>query len=384
MLDRLLASLSDNRTLADLRGELSSLAAALTRRHPNARAMVRSAEDAVRLDPARHFSFDSTGTATLEAGGHSWTAGHFETVSIATLRRRVAEQRATAAARARLIVLTGANPLTDIGALQAAAGPGTLFQAASQFNCLESPGPHITPVANYFTDPTQGPRASISAFPATLLRHYAAPRADGSRFVQQSDGEQLDLLARACGRRVSHNGYLTGAGIPLDHLTQSLEQRFEDIEIGLHRDAEVVLGHNWDGAVAGAPRIAQAFTSTLAGGGYGAERILDRHFTPIASHLLRAAYTGTLLGAVSLGCTKVVLTMIGGGVFANPPRLIWQSILKALDEVQPLVRDHLDVVLNAYQLPPELDAEAVVLPEVRKRNGALLRFDGRGLVSIAA
>ena len=34
---------------------------------------------------------------------------------------------------------------TDIGSLQATAGPGMLFQVASQFNCLEAPGPFVTP-----------------------------------------------------------------------------------------------------------------------------------------------------------------------------------------------------------------------------------------------
>jgi hypothetical protein len=65
------------------------------------------------------------------------------------------------------------SPATDIGSLQATAGAGTLFPAASQFNCLESPGPYVVDVADYFHDQTQGPRASISAFPGTLPRHYA-------------------------------------------------------------------------------------------------------------------------------------------------------------------------------------------------------------------
>ncbi len=61
----------------------------------------------------------------------------------------------------------------------------------------------MTPVARYFSDPTQGPRAAISAFPATLLRHYAAPGADGARFVQATDGPQIDLLGDALGPGVS-------------------------------------------------------------------------------------------------------------------------------------------------------------------------------------
>src|SRR3989442_929187 len=81
---------------------------------------------------------------------------------------------------------------------QAPAPPGSLFQVASQFNCLESPGEFVVPVAEYFNDPTQGPRASISAFPGTLVRHYAAPAPDGSRFVQTNDGPQLNLLEGVC------------------------------------------------------------------------------------------------------------------------------------------------------------------------------------------
>lgn len=370
--------------LTDLQKQLRALADALrVERHPDAHALVRAAEEGVRRDPANAFAFDAEGRATLQVGGHAWSAGHFEAVSIGTLRRRAQTQRGTKSGRARLFVLTGASALTDIGALQAMSGPDTLFQVASQFNCLESPGPFVTSVSQYFSDYTQGPRASISAFPATLLRHYAAPRADGTRFVQRTDGEQLDLLARACGRSVAHNGYFTGDGLAPDMLEQALSEQFEEIEIGLHSGAEVALGHDWDGMVGAAPpRIAQAFTSTAAGGPYGAEEILGRHFVPIATHLLRAAYTATLLGAITLGCRRVVLTQIGGGVFHNPAPLIWQALVQAIDDVQPLLAHDLDVVLNAYQLPPELDVATVVLPEVRTRGGSLMTFGESGLLSI--
>src|SRR5581483_7785035 len=107
--------------------------------------------------------------------------------------------------RLRLWVLDGAHPATDVGGLQATAPPGSLFQAASQFNCLESPGPYVTPGAQYFRDKTQGPRASISAFPGTLLRHYAAPRRDGERFVQ-TDADQLNLLADVLDPEVAQIG----------------------------------------------------------------------------------------------------------------------------------------------------------------------------------
>jgi hypothetical protein len=383
VLDSILAALSDEERLPRLEGELAAIASRLrAARHPDARAMVRSAEEQVRRGPEEAFAFADDGWATLRAGAHTWSAGAFETTSIAELRQRIEPRHGGATARARLVVLTGGSVLTDIGSLQATNAPDTLFQVASQFNCLESPGPYVTAVSNYFSDPTQGPRASISAFPATLLRHYAAPREDGSRFVQETDGEQLDLLARACGRRVSRNGYLTGEGVPAAFLASALRQNFEQIEVGLHRDAEVVLGHHWDGAAAGGRRIAQAFTSTVAGGSYGGETRLGTHFPSIAETLLRAAYTGTLLGAIALDCRRVVLTLIGGGVFANPPRLIWQAMLDAIDDVQPLLSFDVDVVVNAWQLPRELNVETTILPAVRARGGAVVSFSETGGVAV--
>jgi len=52
-------------------------------------------------------------------------------------------------AKARLWLFHGVSPMKDIGALQATSGDGTLFQVASQFNCLEATGPHVSRVADY-------------------------------------------------------------------------------------------------------------------------------------------------------------------------------------------------------------------------------------------
>ena len=348
------------------------------------RSLIARAEAAVRADPASAFAFDSTGLASLRVGAHTWQAGRFETPSIGELRQRVRARQGTG--QARLWVFDGASPATDIGSLQATSGDNTLFQVASQFNCLEAPGPFVTPVTRYLSDPTQGPRAAISAFPATLLRHYAAPGADGARFVQATDGPQIDLLADALGLSVVSNGYLEGDGVANPPaVVEALATRFDAIRVGVHDAAQVALGYNWDGAVAGPePRlISQAFTSTVAGGGYGGASNLGRDgFTAVARHLLRAAYLGTLLAAVSLGCCRVVLTLIGGGVFGNPMPLIWEAIVWAMDEVTPLVSHDLEVVVNGYNLGSVLDLDAKVLPDVRLRGGAVLRFDRDGLVSV--
>lgn len=341
--------------------------------------LVREAEIAVQKD-ARVFAFDAAGGATLTAAGHTWFAGRFEPVSIGALRTRARQARARAApARApavRLWVIGGAAAATDIGSLQATAGEGALFQVASQFNCLEAPDAVVVPVVSYLTDPTQGPRASISAFPGTLLRHYAAPGPGGERFVQVTDGRQIELLGGVCHPSVgrAQNGYLTADGVADPKaFVGCLEERFDAIAVGLHDGVEVVLGYNWNGGVEGRPRIAQVFTSTVAGGGYGGE-LLGEHFEPACKLLLRAAYLGTLLGAATTGKTKAVLTLIGGGVFGNPITAIWEAIEWAVGEVGPLLSRDLDVFVNGRELPQRLPHERLLAP-VRASGGAMVVFD---------
>jgi hypothetical protein len=350
------------------------------------RNQVIEAEDTVRSDPQHAFAFDTTGAATLTAAGCTWHAGRFETVSLADLGRRVrSRHQPDRAARVRFWVFDGASSLTDIASLQASSSDNTLFQVASQFNCLESPGRYITRVANYFNDRTQGPRASISAFPATLLRHYQAPASEPVRFVQETDGHQLDLLVDACGTRASVNGYFTAENLTdSDAAVRSLETNFDAIRIGLHDQAQVVLGYDWDGAVedSAGRRITQVFASTVAGGGYGGQQRLGNNFESACRCLLRAGYLGTLLSAVSLGRTRVVLTLIGGGVFRNPIALIWDAIQWSMDQIQPLTSRDLDVILNGYNVGTRLSLDETILPSVRNRGGAYLFFNNSGLESI--
>jgi len=129
----------------------------------------------------------------------------------------------------------------------------------------------LVDVADYQHDPTQGPRAALSAFPATLVRHYAAPDGQGGRFTQ-SPKHQIDLLTEALPTNLGrvNNGYLQASRIrDLGAAAAAVEQNFNQIRVGVHDDAQVVLGYSWGGAVEGEPRIAQVFTSTLAVGGYG-------------------------------------------------------------------------------------------------------------------
>jgi hypothetical protein len=316
------------------------------------RAQVARAEAEVSSEPKSCILLDSIGEATVRAAGRAWQGGRFETPTIAELWRRVRAPHKSTATPARLVLwlIDGVSPIIDIGALQAFAPHGSLFQVASQFNCLESPTPTLVPIVDYFRDSTQGPRASISAFPGALVRHYAAPTPGGGRFVQESDHHQINLLADVCrpGVAVVRNGYLTPSQVA-DPTTfaQFLDKHLDVIRVGVHDKVEVVLGYDWDGEVRGTHTIAQVFTSTLAGGFYGHVPPGEEPFATIIQQLLRAAYLGTLLAAAALGKRLVVLTLVGGGVFGNPTGAIFEAIEWAIAELTPSLSHDLTVVVNA-------------------------------------
>ncbi len=214
------------------------------------------------------------------------------------------------------------------------------------------------------------------------MRHYAAPGADGRRFVQ-TDDQQLNLLADAFGLDVARvqSGYLMTHNVrDPAALVAALTTRFESIRVGVHEGVQVVLGYDFEGSVDGSEhrRIAQVFTSTVAGGGYSGGAMRGKEFEGACRQLLRAAYLGTLLAAATLGQRRAVLTLIGGGVFGNPIPLIWEAILWAVTEAEPLLADNLDVIVNGRNLGGHVARESI-LTEVRERGGALLSFARTGL-----
>ncbi len=338
------------------------------------RSRIERAERTVRSNPVSCFSFDDGGFATLVLDDETFSAGHFSTPSIESLRERARARGAGAVGSVRLSILHGAHPLSDIGTLQATAPEGTLFQAASQFNCLEAPSERIVPVHAYTGDFTQGPRASVSAFPATLLRHYCAPGPDGTRYVQ-TDDHCINLLGDAFGPEIAevYSGYLEAQHVhDPEALADALEQHFGKLRVGVHDGAEVVYGHDWGGRVPAGKnqRIAQVFTSTIAlGYSVGGS---SPAFERVRRQLLRAAYLGTLLAAIDLGKHTVVLTLIGGGVFRNPHRDIWDAIHWALGEVDPLAGESLHVVVNTRDTLEAQDREKAV-----ERDGHVIEFARR-------
>jgi hypothetical protein len=335
-------------------------------------AEARSAElEALVIRDPGALTIDAMGHGTLHTPEGDVSAGRFSIPSIASLRAALRSSTASVGHRARLSVLEGSDALTDIGALQATAPPGVLFQAASQFNCLESPDPEVVPVHEYVFDPTQGPRASVSALAGTLLRHHAAPAPDGTRFTQTTE-RCLNLLGDVVTPELAEVrcGYLSSHFVhEMPALAAALTSGFESLRVGLHDDVEVMFGSNWNGRpLRPGMRIGQVFTSTIAMGGYGQDDG-SRAMAEVRRTLQRAAYVGTLFGAASVGRNTVVLTLIGGGVFGNPPAVIWDAIGFALREIDPYLAAPFHVVVAA-RTPLTSEQRALV----RDRGGFIASF----------
>lgn len=317
-------------------------------------------ENALRKHPEPFFRFAEDGTAGLLFEQHVYQAGRFTTPSIGELKARLQQRTQVVAAELRLQRLGGHKAERDIGHLQASAPAGTAFQVASQFNCLEAPAPHLVPIAQYFNDPTQGPSAAISAFPGAFLRRYQAPGAGGMHY-QQTDCLGLNLLEdvlEGTGASVEC-GYLCTQHIPDPAaLADALSERFECLRVGLHEDVQVVLGRHGAEPVTRDVRITQIFTSTIALGAFSRAH-KDADFAPIRRALLKGAYLGTLLAALSIGAARIVLTQIGGGVFCNPGKDIWDAINWAVDAARPYAGAPLEILVNCYSDPDSAFAQAL-------------------------
>jgi hypothetical protein len=115
---------------------------------------------------------------------------------------------------------------------------------------------------------------------------------------------------------------------------------------------------------------------------YGQFDAEDACMLTICRQLQRAAYLGTLLAAAAMGKERAVLTLIGGGVFANPLRLVWDSILWAAEQAGQVLHRNLTVIVNGRNLAGQL-APSELAAAARARGGALIRL-GRGGTTIDA
>lgn len=292
--------------------------------------------------------FTVDGTELVAPNGRRFGIGRFSTPDVAALRTRATAAGLPGDVRVAHEVIGDA--------LEIHASPenrGALFQVASQFNCLEFPGPETTPesgVTGYAGDPTQGPACSLAAAAATVYRNYFAP-VDGH--AGQRRDRQLDNLAgltAALGAPGDYytvrNGYTDSDPARLAAFAEAIAERDRDalvdtIRIGLHTAVEVTFASRWRPPTA-PTHVSQAFCSAISCG--YVHGVTPQSWEPLATLVLDAAYEATLWAAIldaaeGSGSGRVWLTFVGGGVFANQADWIVGAINRALAQVHGFALD---------------------------------------------
>eukprot|EP00605_Chrysophyceae_sp_TOSAG23-4_P002213 GSChrysophyteH1.ASY1.ANO1.2453.1 assembled CDS len=243
--------------------------------------------------------------------------------------------------------------------LEDASNAGAIFQAASQFNCLEMVRPTVTPeegITGYLQDRTQGPTCAMACAPGTLYRNYFISSDFTTPTFGQSSAYQVNTIA-AWDDIVSNpihqfwkmqNGYL----LPCDDsslvrlrdsevLDSKHEQLVQALKVGVQEDTEVV---DVNGDTSPGHRVTQVYVSAVP---VGYDKVTppvaadgtSRHtlWQPLAELVLDATYEATFAIAAIASIERndridVFLTKVGGGVFANDDEWIVRSIQKACDK----------------------------------------------------
>ena len=252
----------------------------------------------------------------------------------------------------------------EVSQMQAAAGPSSMFQVASNFNCMEFGSVHASADSGDFVtglmyDSTQGPAAASGTGVAAITRVHAAFYSDGGRDDPRAWGQcaarQVQLLGDA--ELAPHfpvtNGKLyagSAAAPPSSSLSWPAADEgawpplLSRARVGLHvgapvhfrraRAAEAAAAPHprLDGCVltpAPAPVIDQVFVAAMnvRARGIGALSPAEAHSK--MRFLLRAAYEGTFAAAALRRSATLVLTCVGGGVFGNPLEEVAAAMARA-------------------------------------------------------
>jgi hypothetical protein len=346
------------------------------------------------------FTYDpKKGTLSVADKATTWQAGYFTTPSLALLRHETKQRMDDAkksGTKTKVRIVTG-----DVAAMHGdPAYNGALFQAASQFNCLEFATTTKVPedgVAVYYRDRTQGPACAISCAPGTIVRNYFAHNGTDPQRSEPSDTqintlrELIDALQGDALVDVQ-NGYTESTAEKLEKLNAKIkglsggdrEKTLGELRVGVQLNTEVTctkVNGNWHRVDPNAKIIVtQVYASALSvayssagkqraaarfkeetGGSYDdlAQPSYDERelykgilretnqglWEPLARLVLEAAYEATLHAAVFAGIKTVVLTALGGGVFGNKNEWISEAIVRA---ITIFADAGLDVVINEY------------------------------------
>jgi len=299
--------------------------------------------------------------------GVSYRAGRLNVVSFGALRSKLDASPVGVARSIPVTILCvprGKGQLecwrrmVDVASLQGEPrNTGAVFQVASNFNIVEGIGQDVSPDRDGFTekyhmDLTQGPAACLSAGPAAIARVYApffssVPLSE----CRQTGQRQVNLLCDLSTYFPMHNGYVVltrplsecgsvdserAEAAPLPELDSQLSDLADLAKVCYHEGVQVTSGFRCkrtdsleiveegqcvDQVLCAALNIGQGLDGRFNRRSHQAESK--------ARFLLRVAYEGSYMAAVNAGRRQLHLTLIGGGVFANPHEWIVDALVGA-------------------------------------------------------
>jgi len=313
------------------------------------------------------------------SNGKEYKCGAFSAPSVHDLRGRL-QQASTPPSSGS--VLTFQNIVADVrDLLHDPLNSDAVFQAASQFNCLEMVHSYVTPeegIDGYAADRTQGPICAVACAAGTFYRNYfirmpfssaahdSLPSAfdgagggagggggggqPGPGAVGQSKDLQLNMMqdVEVVLNNAEHrywqmrNGYL----LPVDDtslerlytsnmLTQKREECLAALRVGIQHDTQVTsndLIHTVTQVYASAVPVGyDKVTPPVTKTGVRKAAL----WQPLAQLVLDATYEACLAVAAlqSIASGKRVtcyLTKVGGGVFQNSDEWIVAAIRRAI------------------------------------------------------
>lgn len=293
--------------------------------------------------------FELNGTSLKSKGNDRvFEAGLFTTPSLRELKADVnlAEARRKLPGSLKVQEVVG-----DVSALHTAPeNKYSLFQAASQFNCLEFVSERVVPergIACYASDPTQGPACATACAPGTVVRNYFGLDGEG-----QSANRQIECLKDIEGMLDNENngyfrvvgGYTMANDASLAKLNKVIETQNAEVKEEFRNFLRI--GVQWDTEVTGSkfgrvqyrgPQqlVTQAYCSACS---VSYSSGSTKSWSTFATLILEASYEATMYAALqnalrhegAEGSKRIFLTCIGGGVFGNEMSWIVHAIERAL------------------------------------------------------
>lgn len=267
----------------------------------------------------------------------------------------------------------------DICAMQAnPENAGSLFQVASNLNTIESIDELTSPdsTETYVTDciiilfiiyylfylldlndRTQGPFASISAAPGSIMRVYGMfyDSKTSPESWMQTKNKCISMVEDIKDYYTVYNGYIMNNGSESFLHEFKIDEVLENVRIGIQQDVDVVFGKRtgrFMEVLSPRHRISQAFCAgmNLSQGSSGRKNSNLKGSREKAVLMLRASYIGAYLAAVVLKCPKLFLTFVGGGVFGNSMDIIINELIYAhrLIALSPLNKTVTEVHLSIF------------------------------------